>query len=318
MIKKIVFFSFFLFISCLEKNFSSSITLDFPMFFTKIIPETELDSIGFLNRKHQIVVTDKKGKILSYSAMKGELKHFIERPNSYPNGVNIINDQYVLITERDNHQVLILDSSLNYIGEFGKGVLKYPYGITSYQIEKNQFRVFVTDNFKEGTISSERIIFWDLTLSNNSEIAISEPRIFGNSGLYEVESIIADSYFNRLFVAEENSKGENNGSSIIVLDLVSGEEIQCEISNFYFENDAEGIALTGIEDGYIIFTEQSKEDNKFHLFSRSNLSFYKTLFLEDVSFTDGIATAYMHGEWYLYAIDNDKRVAAFKLPQFEN
>jgi len=288
------------------------------MFFSEIIPETELDSIGFLNRKHQIVVTDKKGKILSYSAMKGELKHFIERPNAYPNGVNIIDDEYILITERDNHQVLVLDSSFNYIGRFGEGDLKYPYGITSYQIEKNKHRVFVTDNFNEGVLSSERIIFWDIIISDENEIVISEGRIFGNTGLYEVESIVADSYFNRLFVAEENTRGESKGSSIIVLDLESGEEIMSEISNFPFKNDAEGIALTGIKEGYIIFTEQSKEDNKFHFFSRSNLSFYKTLFLEDVRYTDGIATAFMHGEWYLYAIDDDKRVAAYKLPQFEN
>ena len=38
------------------------------------------------------------------------------------------------------------------------------------------------------------------------------------------------------------------------------------------------------------------------------------LYLDNVSYTDGIATAYMHGKWYLYAVDNDARVVAFELP----
>ena len=29
----------------------------------------------------------------------------------------------------------------------------------------------------------------------------------------------------------------------------------------------------------------------------------------------GIATAYMHGKWFLYAVDNDARVVAFELPE---
>ena len=40
-----------------------------------------------------------------------------------------------------------------------------------------------------------------------------------------------------------------------------------------------------------------------------------TMYLDNVSYTDGIATAYMHGKWFLYAVDNDARVVAFELPK---
>ena len=66
---------------------------------------------------------------------------------------------------------------------------------------------------------------------------------------------------------------------------------------------------------YWICTEQSKTDNRFHLYDRQTLERISTMYLEDVSYTDGITTAYMHGNWYLYAVDNDKRVVAFQLPE---
>ena len=67
--------------------------------------------------------------------------------------------------------------------------------------------------------------------------------------------------------------------------------------------------------GYWICTEQSKTDNRFHLYDRKTLEYMTTMYLDNVSYTDGIATAYMHGKWFLYAVDNDARVVAFELPE---
>ena len=39
------------------------------------------------------------------------------------------------------------------------------------------------------------------------------------------------------------------------------------------------------------------------------------MYLDNVSYTDGIATAYMHGKWFLYAVDNDDRDAAFEIQE---
>ena len=102
-----------------------------------------------------------------------------------------------------------------------------------------------------------------------------------------------------------------------VLDLMTGEVLKEDLGDFNRGNDPEGIALVINKDhqGYWICTEQSKTDNRFHLYDRKTLENFATMYLDNVSYTDGIATAYMHGKWFLYAVDNDARVAAFELPE---
>ena len=102
----------------------------------------------------------------------------------------------------------------------------------------------------------------------------------------------------------------------MALDLDTGNVIIEDIGQFDRGNDPEGIALvkTSKDEGYWICTEQSKDDNRFHLFDRKTLEFKKTLYLDEVSYTDGITTAYMHGKWYLYAVDNDMRIVSYELP----
>ena len=51
------------------------------------------------------------------------------------------------------------------------------------------------------------------------------------------------------------------------------------------------------------------------MYDRKTLEHLTTMYLDNVSYTDGIATAYMHGKWFLYAVDNDASVAAFELPE---
>ena len=104
---------------------------------------------------------------------------------------------------------------------------------------------------------------------------------------------------------------------IMALDLETGQTKVEDLGDFNRGNDPEGIALVINKDntGYWICTEQSKTDNRFHLYDRQTLERISTMYLEDVSYTDGITTAYMHGNWYLYAVDNDKRVVAFQLPE---
>ena len=289
------------------------IVLDNPMFATDPVEDAGMDSIGFLMRKHVIVVTVKdKNEIHVYNAMNGEFKKSIKRDNAFPNGVTTINDQFVLVTETDNKQVAVFNSSKDFLGTFGNDELRSPYGITFYKQEEGLYKVLVTDSYEYNNPREDRILTWDFTIDNES-FNVSSATVLGNPTLYQVESIYADQHYQTLLVAEEMQEHHK----VMALDLMTGEVKKEDLGNFNRGNDPEGIALVINKDnnGYWICTEQSKTDNRFHLYDRKTLEYMNTMFLDNVSYTDGIATAYMHGKWFLYAVDNDARVVAFELPE---
>lgn len=289
------------------------IVLDNPMFATDPVEDAGMDSIGFLMRKHVIVVTVKdKNEIHVYNAMNGEFKKSIKRDNAFPNGVTTINDQFVLVTERDNKQVAVFNSSMDFLGTFGNNELRSPYGITFYKQEEGLYKVLVTDSYEYNNPREDRILTWDFTIDNES-FNVSSATVLGNPTLYQVESIYADQHYQTLLVAEEMQEHHK----VMALDLMTGEVKKEDLGNFNRGNDPEGIALVINKDnnGYWICTEQSKTDNRFHLYDRKTLEYMNTMYLDNVSYTDGIATAYMHGKWFLYAVDNDARVVAFELPE---
>ena len=289
------------------------IVLDNPMFATDPVEDAGMDSIGFLMRKHVIVVTVKdKNEIHVYNAMNGKFKKSIKRDNAFPNGVTTINDQFVLVTERDNKQVAVFNSSMDFLGTFGNDELRSPYGITFYKQEDGLYKVLVTDSYEYNNPREDRILTWDFTIDNES-FNVSSATVLGNPTLYQVESIYADQHYQTLLVAEEMQEHHK----VMALDLMTGEVKKEDLGNFNRGNDPEGIALVINKDnnGYWICTEQSKTDNRFHLYDRKTLEYMNTMYLDNVSYTDGIATAYMHGKWFLYAVDNDARVVAFELPE---
>ena len=297
--------------SCSSKQ--DSLVLNSPMFITESIEDAGMDSIGFLMRKHVIVVTVKdKNEIHIYGAMNGKFKQSIKRENAYPNGVTTINDQFVLVTERDNKQVAVFNSSMDFLGTFGNDELRSPYGITFYKQDDNHYKVLVTDSYEYNNPKEDRILTWDFAIEND-EFTVGSATVLGNPTLYQVESIQADKHYQTLLVAEEMKEHHK----IMALDLMTGEVIKEDLGYFNRGNDPEGIALVINKDnnGYWICTEQSKTDNRFHLYDRKTLEYMNTMYLDNVSYTDGIATAYMHGKWFLYAVDNDARVVAFELPE---
>jgi len=298
-------------IGCSSK--ADVITLKNPMFVTESLTDAGMDSIGFLMRKHVIIVTVKdKNELHVYNAMNGELKKSIKRENAFPNGITTINDQFVLVTERDNKQVAVFNSSMEFLGSFGNNELRSPYGITFYKQDNSSYKVLVTDSYEYNNPREDRILTWDFSIENES-FNVSKASVLGNPTLYQVESIQADKHYNTLLVAEEMEEHHK----VMVLDLMTGEVLKEDLGDFNRGNDPEGIALVINKDhqGYWICTEQSKTDNRFHLYDRKTLENFATMYLDNVSYTDGIATAYMHGKWFLYAVDNDARVAAFELPE---
>ena len=117
------------------------IVLDNPMFATDPVEDAGMDSIGFLMRKHVIVVTVKdKNEIHVYNAMNGEFKKSIKRDNAFPNGVTTINDQFVLVTERDNKQVAVFNSSMDFLGTFGNDELRSPYAVSYTHLRAHETR----------------------------------------------------------------------------------------------------------------------------------------------------------------------------------
>ena len=314
------YFNFFFIIlliliqSCNSKP--SIITLENPIFATESVSDAGIDSIGFLMRKHVIVVTVKdKNELHVYDAMNGKFKKSIKRDNAFPNGITTINDQFVLVTERDNKQVAVFNSSMDFLGTFGNSELRSPYGITFYEQENNSYKVLVTDSYEYNNPRKDRILSWDFTIENEA-FNVGPATVLGDPTLYQVESIQSDKYYQTLLVAEEMKEHHK----VMALDLVTGEVIKEDLGNFDRGNDPEGIALVITKDnnGYWICTEQSKTDNRFHLYDRKTLEYMSTMYLDNVSYTDGIATAYMHGKWYLYAVDNDARVVAFELPEINS
>ena len=303
--------SLFFIIGCNSKP--SVIILDSPMFVTESVADAGMDSIGFLMRKHVIVVTVKdKNELHVYGAMNGKFKKSIKRENAYPNGITTINDQFVLVTERDNKQVAVFNSSMEFLGTFGNEELRSPYGITFYKQENNSYKVLVTDSYEYNNPREDRILSWDFTIESG-EFSVGPATVLGNPTLYQVESIQADKHYQTLLVAEEMKEHHK----VMALDLMTGEVIKEDLGNFDRGNDPEGIALVVNKNnnGYWICTEQSKTDNRFHLYDRKTLEYMTTMYLDNVSYTDGIATAYMHGKWFLYAVDNDARIVAFELPE---
>ena len=310
-LRSFFFLFFILTIGCSSKT--DVITLKNPMFVTESVMDAGMDSIGFLMRKHVIVVTVKdKNELHVYNAMNGELKKSIKRENAFPNGITTINDQFVLVTERNNKQVAVFNSSMEFLGSFGNNELRSPYGITFYKQDNSSYKVLVTDSYEYNNPREDRILTWDFSIENES-FNVSEASVLGNPTLYQVESIQADKHYNTLLVAEEMEEHHK----VMVLDLMTGEVLKEDLGDFNRGNDPEGIALVINKDhqGYWICTEQSKTDNRFHLYDRKTLENFATMYLDNVSYTDGIATAYMHGKWFLYAVDNDARVAAFELPE---
>ena len=188
--------SLFFIIGCNSKP--SVITLDNPMFVTESVSDAGMDSIGFLMRKHVIVVTVKdKNELHVYGAMNGKFKKSIKRENAYPNGITTINDQFVLVTERDNKQVAVFNSSMDFLGTFGNDELRSPYGITFYKQENNSYKVLVTDSYEYNNPREDRILSWDFTIESG-EFSVGPATVLGNPTLYQVESIQADKYYQTL------------------------------------------------------------------------------------------------------------------------
>jgi 3-phytase len=278
--------------------------------------------ISTAKASHLLIVDDAStGKnIMRFGSQGNKIGEF-----QRPNGISVVDD-YLFVVERDNRRVQVLSlPALKPIGTFGDFLLQKPYGIFISKNE-NSYSVFVTDNYEfekdivpEDSLLDKRVLHFTVIINDFNISSIFEKYIGDIKGkgiLRIVESIYGDKYNSNLLIAEEdtlnssvkvyNMKGIFTGKSF-------GENI--------FKGQVEGITLfeDGNEKGFWIITDQSYNNNAFHVFERKSFEHLGSIKGEKTNNTDGIwLTQRTFGNFSkgaFFAVHNDGNVSAFNLEE---
>lgn len=239
-----------------------------------------------------------------------------------PNGIFII-DSLAIIVERDNHRVQVMKlPEFLPLGFIGEAWLSKPYGLYVNKVESDRYSIYVTDCYEtnqgeipENNELGKRVHQYSFSIESDT-VKWELTRMFGdttgNGILRVVESIYGDPIHNHLLIAEE----EETQTSVKVYDL-DGNFTGKIIGSSIFKYQVEGIALyqTSAENGYWIITDQSHQNNLFHVFDRTNFSYIASFRGKNTTNTDGIWLTqksfnnFPHGAFY--AVHNDGNVSAF-------
>lgn len=243
-----------------------------------------------------------------------------------PNGIAVVDD-LVLIVERDNHRVQVLQlPDFTPLGVFGADDLHKPYGLWVNK-QGNGYDVYVTDSYDAGEDAQgndvlpplaeldKRVRRYAVTVQGGKALATLTAS-FGDTteagALRVVESIWGDPANDRLLIAEED---ETYASEFKVYTL-EGRFSGTTFGRDAFQAQAEGVMLrTCGKDGWWITTEQGKQRSVFHLFDRHSLTHVGAFQGNTVANTDGIwsmqapSARFPHGA--LYAVHDDQGVVAF-------
>lgn len=254
------------------------------------------------NEQHWLIATAKQGDALFvYNAENGELVNKVGESGTQPgqlerpNGVFVIDD-LAIVVERDNRRVQVFDlPEFNPLGFIGDTLLINPYGLFVHKLESGHYSMYVTDNYETADEQippdqelGKRVHHYTFSPSEN-ELDWTLVKQFGETNgdgvLSIVESIWADVDQNRLLIAEE----DESQSSVKVYDL-QGNFTGIIFGRDVFDYQVEGIALyeTGPDTGYWIITDQSHENNRFHIFSRTEFEYVATFKAPNTTNTDGI------------------------------
>ncbi|MCC7635881.1 phytase [Stenotrophomonas rhizophila] len=243
-----------------------------------------------------------------------------------PNGIAVVDD-LVLIVERDNHRVQVLQlPDFKPLGVFAGADLRKPYGLWVNK-QGQGYDVYVTDSYHAGEDAQgndvlpplaeldKRVRRYALTVQDGKAQATLTASI-GDTGqagaLRVVESIWGDPANDRLLIAEED---ESYASELKVYTL-AGRFTGTTFGRDAFKAQAEGVMLrTCGKDGWWITTEQGRQRSVFHLFDRHSLKHVGAFQGNTVANTDGIwsmqapSARFPHGA--LYAVHDDQGVVAF-------
>jgi 3-phytase len=281
--------------------------------------------------EHWLLATAKETDvILAYDATNGRLiKRFagsgvdpgqLDRPN----GIAVI-DSFVFIVERDNNRIQVFSlPSFRSVGIAGQTELLRPYGLTVFKTDTLTYQVYVTDNYEDpgeqvpaSEELDERIIHFAFEYEDGRMYGDVEKTFGATSGdgmLNVVESIAADTLFNRLLIADEFEQEKN-----IKIYNLQGKFTGQVLGDSLFRYEPEGIALysTGDSTGYWFTTDQDEKDNRFYIFDRRSLDYLGSYTGKTTSNTDGIAlSSRAFGDFEggaFFAVHDDGNVAAIQL-----
>lgn len=267
---------------------------------SRLYNDYNLDSIAVYNKK--IYITCKSKNTILVLNLKGGFIRFIgNNLFNRPNGILIL-DNFMFITERDSHRIHLYDLDKNVsIGVYGSNILKYPYGIKGFKI-KGIYNIYVTDN------KLKKVFNFNFKIINN-KFYFKFIKSFGNN-LKKLECLCVDKNYNRILISDEEEKN-------IQIYNLNGQYLKT-IGNKMFLGDPEGMDLYKIneEEGIYITTDQTRNNNRFHLWDRKTLQYKETIYNKYVTNTDGICISEDKKE--LYVINNDLSVCSLELIEKKN
>lgn len=301
-------------------------------------PQDELDSlatwpaadgstwlIASAKSSHRLAVYDAdSGRRLRDVGGKGEALGQFRRPN----GVAVFGD-YLFVAERDNRRVQVLRlPEFAPLASFGEAQLRSPYGLWLNETAPDELEVYVTDNFMYGATFDQvppldelgqRVRRYRLRFDGDGRVGSQYLGAFGDTSeqaaLRIVESIAGDAAGDRLLIADEDPV---RGSTLREYRL-DGRYTGRGLPAGSFAAQAEGVALWSCARGagYWIAVDQLDPQTVFHVYERDSLRRVGSFRGERTAHTDGIAVhaaatrAFPYGA--LYAVDDDRAVAAFDL-----
>jgi len=203
-----------------------------------------------------------------------------------------------------------------------------PTDVTVERTAPDELEVYVTDNFMYGAKFDQvpplneldqRVRRYRLRFDADGRVGSEYLGAFGDtseqSALRVVESIAGDAAGDRLLIADEDL---GHGSTLREYSL-AGRATGRALPAGSFAAQAEGVALWSCARGagYWIAVDQLDPQTVFHVFERDSLRPVGSFRGERTAHTDGIAVhaaatrAFPYGA--LYAVDDDRSVAAFDL-----
>lgn len=251
--------------------------------------------IATSKERHNLFVYDANNlKLVKQVGRQGKGEVEFDRPN----GIWIDKD-YLFVCERDNHRIQVLKlPEFSFIGFIGEKELKRPYGLTLYQTKDGHYQLFVTDQYESETevylpasSLNERVKEFSFNIIDgkiNYNLVKSFGETTGKGVLWIVESIFADTTYNRLLIAEE----DKNQNIVKVYDM-NGKYIGVDLGDDLIEYQAEGIMMydCGNGEGYYFLTDQdyyTLNNNTFHIFNRKDMKYIGSFISDKINNTDGI------------------------------
>lgn len=292
---------------------------------TWIAPDGSARVIVTAKSTHRLVVFDgDTGERLRTVGEEGKGLGQFNRPN----GIAVFGD-HLFVVERDNHRVQVLSlPDFTSLGSFGDDVLRSPYGIWINETEPDELELYVTDSFQYGPHYDQlppfdeldqRVRRFRVQFDQAGRPITHYAGAFGDThpdtALRIVESIAGDPANDRLLVADEDTRHLSTLREYSFSGRYTGRSLPQDV----FGAEAEGVALWSCPDGggYWVAVDQLAPLTIFHLFDRTGLAASGSFEGKVTSHTDGVdlhaAGTRRFPGGVLYAIDDDKALAAFDL-----